>query len=158
MGIFKILKPSELTAVAGPEEDYGPIHFIGEGAAYFKGTSLCWVTLVAEYEDEGWLSLELSCDGPHPQHWLGFEMDAIGLNELLGFEGTDEAKEEFLLQQGIAPGQRFRIEATYHSYQTWTDYGYEYDADTDWSVINIEPWTVDQIVEAWENYFAWRDQ
>lgn len=156
MGVFKIFKPSELVAIAGPEEDYGPRHFIGEGAAYFAGTTLCWVTLVVEYEDEGCLSLELACDGPHPNHWFAFEMDCGSLDDIFDFNGGDETREELLFRMGIAPGQRFRIAATYHTGKYWTDCGYEYDAEVDWEVINIEPWTVDQTLAAWQRYLDWK--
>lgn len=158
--LFKLIAQSEVHCLDPLSVEQ---FFVGDGAAYFVDTTLCWVTLTSAYEDWGHLSLDLACDGPHPDHWFAYEMDCVGLNDMLGFpvfygeDGDDVFRERWMFEQGVAPGQRFRIAATYDSFVTDTAYGREYDSEIDFVVIAIDTWTNAESTDAWDEYFKWKN-
>jgi hypothetical protein len=140
------------------EQDFGPESFIGKGAAYFADTSLCWFTVSIEYrveDDELYFSLD--CDGPHPGHWLSCELDNTSLAEMLVGHNTayEDHKEtiDWMMREGIAPGQMFMIEAWYNCYQ---DHWGDWDCEVDYRIMDREPMTAKQSVEAWLTYFQER--
>ncbi len=151
----------EITPIDPPEPspfDGYPVNFTAPGCAYFAGTTKCWFTAVTEY-DQDELYLTLACDPPHPErHWLSYVMDTSGLDSALGLDFYNEefmygGMTEWLMRNGIAPEQRFIVEATFSSSR---DYWGEYDEDVDWHVKDIEPWSPERVLEAWERYFMWR--
>lgn len=151
-----------MTKISAAEDVYcskqPPGPFVGEDCVYFRDTTLCWVTMVVEYEDWGCLTLDIDGEGPPGDHWLEFETSVVGLDEVVGFTASfygsddDRCREAWMLDLGVAPGQRFRLVMMYGS---WRDYWGEYDSEVCWDLIWVEPWTPQQCAEAWEAYFAW---
>jgi len=117
------------------------------------GNSWCMVRLVAaESWEWGSLTLEIDGEGAPPQHWLGYELDALGnLDGVLGMNtcpfGLISELETFLLQKGISPGQAFWVEMSYSCSQ---DYWGEWDSEVVWHVVGMEPRTAEQSASAWE--------
>jgi hypothetical protein len=66
---------------------------------------------------------------------------------------VDEPEAKWLLQHGIAPGQSFCVrfsnprDEEYH-----TDCGHEYDFKYDWELVEIEPWSTERALAAWETW------
>jgi len=103
---------------------------------------------------------DLESHGPPVNHWLYHEIESVGLlDALLGyqycFSGTPkEAVVKQMLELGVAPEQPFLVYATYWATKHWTDYGWEYDAGIDWSIIHIEPWSTEKILISWESVLS----
>lgn len=123
---------------------------VGCGAVYFPNTTFSWVTLVVNWDGEA-LELELACDAPPCQHWFEFEMEQVGLRDILGappgFHPLDMIS--WMMSLGIAPGIPFMVEMEYRTYR---DYWGEYDCAVDWKLmardVNLaEHW------KAWLDYF-----
>lgn len=123
---------------------------VGDGALYDSLSCTILVTTTEEW-DWGQLTFELDCEGPPDNHWLAYEFDTCGnLGDILGASTGDEV-ERFLLENGIAPFQRFylHISASYYK-----DYWGEYDSEFDYEVLNIEPWDTNRICTEWEAFWA----
>ena len=124
--------------------------WVTDGALYERHACTVLMTTTEEWE-WGSLALELDCDGPPANHWLSYELDAMGeIGEILGIATGDET-DRFLLENGIAPFQRFymRITARYSR-----DYWGEYDTDIEGWVLSVEPWEINRICTEWEAYWA----
>ena len=110
--------------------------------------------LVSAREDWGWVTLTLEIDGhgPTPKSALACELDAIGpIEEVLDIRDV----ETFLLQQGIAPGQPFWLWVNIEYYQSGWEYP-EWDADVDYAVTSVVPWSRERAAEAWEAFYGRR--
>ena len=175
-GIFQLAKPEVFTPILndGREEARkGPMFFIGDGCAYFDCSySRCgpysdtrwlkaWVTIALELdgsEEDGYgLCLEWHCTPPHPDHFLQYIEDGAGslailewMNENYSCLIGEDDTERILLEKGIAPGQRFIAEIMFNSSR---DYWGEYDETLHGRVMDIEPWTPEQVLSAWEDYY-----
>jgi hypothetical protein len=115
-----------------------------------------WVT--TEYNDGELLLVVLSLF-PYPyhlsksvnQHGIEWEIENSGIEDFFGIDnyyGVTLA--DFLLQEGIAPEQPFRVMARV----SWTGDGVweEIECYKDIEVIGKETWTIEQILEAWDNW------
>lgn len=132
------------------EEPKFKLPCIGEGALYEKNTCTVLMTTTEDWE-WGQLSLELDCDGPPANHWLSYELDAMGqIGDILDIvQGNDV--DRFLLENGIAPFQRFYMRISAHYSR---DYWGECDSDIEGWVLNIEPWDDVRIATEWEAFIA----
>lgn len=78
--------------------------------------------------------------------WLSFELGENGVECLLD---ADEDRLAWLLQQGLAPGQPFRVRILPPVYTR--DYWGEYDCQLgDWVILERAPWTAAEHLRAWE--------
>lgn len=170
-GILRPMEPEDEGFFHDPRKDV-PHTYIGNGCAYFdhsyrRGTFSAfgglwwlkaWVTayiyLDGDEEDGYQLYLDLDCDPPHIDHFVSYIMDMGGSLDLISWDGRyhrgEEETEAFLIEQGIAPGQRFLMEL---NFTTSRDYWGEYDETLDGRIMDIEPWTTSQVLEAWEEHF-----
>jgi hypothetical protein len=122
---------------------------VGDGALYEGHACTILVTTTEEWE-WGQLTLELDCEGPPDNHWLSYEFDTVGgLGDILDISG--DQVDMFLLENGIAPFQRFYLYITAHYYK---DYWGEYDSEIECEVLNVEPWDVNRVCTEWEAYWA----
>jgi len=133
-----------------PEPPHGK-YYIGAGAAYFNnwtssnrwGHGSAWVTVVIEPDEEtGEFGMDLDCDGPHPDHWLGYLLSMDTLNGVLGFIGGVDEQLKQMMEWGVAPGQRFIIELVFSAGR---DYWGEYDESLNWRVMDVEPWVPNRL-------------
>ena len=91
--------------------------------AHYGGDDCRVYVVVDDRDDPGVLSPHLDSTGPPANHWLSYEFDCVGEHDgALGFHEDDA--ERFLLENGIAPGQRFLVHLRYWSTR---DYWGEYD-------------------------------
>jgi len=163
-GLMTDFKCIEETLVRLGHHDDRPMYFVAKGCCYFPhyrrsqfklldldgGFNLAWVTLIFEDPDDGCYSLELACEPPYYSggdklHWLAYVMEQYSLAEYLALDDA-ESQVRFMLQEGIAPGQRFLVEMSFWSSR---DYWGEWDEGLDMRVMDREPWTEAQHVEAW---------
>jgi hypothetical protein len=91
---------------------------------------------------------EYQVTGPCP--WLQFELQEDSWGPLLGI-GYPLDEERWLLENGVAPGQPFKVRIEQpHYYKSWTDCGYEYDCDYgDWDIVERASWDRDRVMLAW---------
>jgi len=110
-----------------------------------------WMWLVAtESWEWGQLKLDLDCEPPPYNHWLSGEMDAVGdLDDILGVSEV-EGVEQFLLENGIAPGQPFFVQTAFWCHQ---DYWGEWDSGVEMEVVDIAKWDPERVAIAWEAFF-----
>ncbi len=161
--------PDYVAALAGPKD------FIGDGCVYFAhqkpeglaeylrvdGTGMgpwsrAWMTfslqLDGDDEDGYYYELEFECTPHHPESWVEW-VTQDGTRELLRWAGLSRGEddaERFMMENGIAPGQKFMAEILF---TTSRDYWGEYDEHIDGHIMDIEPWTTEQILEAWYHHF-----
>ena len=131
---------------SGESDENIPIDCIFvDGMTYNDGKQYYLLLSADEYDEWGVLSLKIEGAMPTPNSSLAFEIAAIGcIEEVLDIKNV----ETFLLQNGIAPGQRFwmRVSIKYfYSYLEW-------DADIDYTVTSIIPWSIERAATAWEAF------
>lgn len=87
-----------------------------------------------------------------PEHcgWLDYEMECRGLQALIG-DDDGTFWWEWMLHNGIAPGQEFWVKVQRVSYTTdyWGEHGVDYG---DWEITAREPMPEDRAGRLW---FAW---
>ena len=86
-----------------------------------------------------------------PMHNIGCELEAVGLEEILDIDIGIEALDKWLLENGIAPGQPFRIDLKV----TWRMAGWEYpeaESDYEWDIVGVEYWEPEQVTQAWHDW------
>ena len=97
---------------------------------------------------EGEIFIRCDFAGPIPP-WLAYQDE--GIHGLVRYEVKDF--EKFLLENGIAPGQPFRME---FRYSAGTDYSQSLFGEGweafDFAVVEVERWSAEKVLEAWENF------
>ena len=117
----------------------------------------CWIWCVGDECDE-WGALTISPDSDEPppgNHWLNYELDAVGtFEEAMGVDDV----ETMLLNEGVAPEQPFLLHLTFRSdYYPATPNGpAEYDTHVEWAVVAVEPWHTERIMLGWEAFWGRR--
>lgn len=149
MDLFKDIDPFEFFKPHDPNEH--PLPCVCDDALY--GNSDARVFVYADDSDElGVLQLNFDSTAPPWNHWLAHEMSNAGVPEAFGMACSDV--EEFLMSNGIAPGQRFLLHI-----RAWSsrDYWGEWDGGVEVEgVLWKEPWSDDRIACAWEALFGRR--
>jgi hypothetical protein len=120
---------------------------------------LCvWSSFPYPYPDEKAIEELKIC----PQHNIDIEIENSGLFELLngGYVPYDEFNvTNWLMANGLAPGQPFRVdaEAVYTSSYDYWGGGYEWDMDFEWEIVEKRPLTEDGLTpeQAW---LRWADE
>ncbi|MFI5113529.1 MAG: hypothetical protein ACHP7J_00190 [Terriglobales bacterium] len=83
-------------------------------------------------------------------HWLQYCLSHEPIYDWFGLSIDGKWRpsvQQWALENGIAPGQRFLCELSYwHSYDPWSN---EHDEGMYHEVVEIEPWPVDRILGAW---------
>ena len=84
--------------------------------------------------------------GPFPS-WLEYETEMDGWNSLLDINYST-TEETFLLQEGIAPGQPFKVRFKMPHYSK--DYYGEYDVSyRSCKIVEMQRWSQDKVLRAW---------
>lgn len=109
-----------------------------------------------------WFTIDYLCDPflepaedatdglEEPPDWWTHDVQEFGIDWSMNLD-TPEKFLLFLLKKGIAPGQPFLIEFTEpHHWKSWTDYGYEYDVDYNWKLVQIHPMGPADVLRRWE--------
>jgi len=89
-----------------------------------------------------------------PQHCLDWELDNIGCSELITGDYKSDSVARWLLENGIAPEQPFRIEFCFSCSKDY--YTGEVDTYSDIEIIEIEYWENKEIEDAWVRYLCER--
>jgi len=150
----KLINAEQFTPI---KQDRVPVKRIGD-AAYFTGSTLCWVWCVFELDEDELRAAIYSEDPPPEEHWLPWEIDGSGLDCVLGIEQWEHGKTsddilvEWLLTEGIAPCQPFLVAMSYKSFRHETYYGTEYDYEVYVDVMDIKPWPPELVLAAWEEH------
>jgi hypothetical protein len=122
-----------------------PAIAISSGAIYLYGVF---------HNDDGYLWFEILSDltDDHP---FQIELSEGGDENAFGCCRYSMASiEEWMIANGIAPEQEFLFSWKVHYFRSWTDGGYEYDADISCSIIWVEQWPVSRIADAWADSLA----
>jgi hypothetical protein len=146
---FVGIEQDEVEPAAPPEKTVYPV--VHEQSLYNRND--CRIKLVCDEEWEwGCLTIRMAddCDPAPHDHWLTYEQDAVGFPDTMGVDPGDRTV-QFMMQYGIAPGQPFWVDATYHCSQ---DYWGEWDSEVDWDVCGYEMWSLERVCTAWEAYLA----
>lgn len=167
-GMLLLDKPEPKTFTAIEFDDgrdrSGPKSFIDDGCVYFepvkKGWLRAWVTLslyIDGCDEEGYgFYLDWHCRSPHPDHWLSYIEEMSGELAILSWDSSgygvmcEDEVEHFMMGHGIAPGQRFVTEILFDCTR---DYWGEYDEYLEGRVMDVEPWSTEQTLSAWDDYF-----
>lgn len=91
--------------------------------------------------------------------WFVYDIRSLTLEEVIDpsseswQDNTLEAWARWALENGVAPFQPFLLSLPkpYYS-KSWTDCGYEYDAEYYHAVIDRVPFTPEQTLKQWERY------
>lgn len=88
--------------------------------------------------------------GGHCPPWYEWVDQELSDYLRVGHTGLEMAL--WLMSEGIAPGQPFKLGMTFASYGggLWVDY----DDELDFEVLCVEPWTDKQVAEAWSEWAA----
>lgn len=153
-------EPFDSIRPAPPDEERGesklPVRFISEDSAWFGTIGYVWI-VTESYDLPGDYGIDFHIDSEvpyHPEGWLPWEIEGAGLPMVITGEsgGAFFEYERWMLEHGIAPGQRFFVRLDLHAWKMETYYGTEYDYKIDMEVLQIEPWPEDRIAEAWINH------
>jgi|SRR6516164_48544 hypothetical protein len=107
-----------------------------------------------------WLRVDSVEDGPQRdevswigrrREWCDWVIDETGWAGILDVDTLSGGWLDFLLREGVAPGQLFyvRLHCTYYQ-----DYEGEWDMDVDWEVVARELWNEVEVWIAWETEFG----
>lgn len=142
---------------AEPPEKYEGARWGRQGSFYWS-PSKAWVTCRVSDDDElGELDVDLDCESPPNWSHLGYEIDNLGLGELLaGYLFKGDAVEQWALEQGLCPGQLFLLEIEIGYSGSWSDYEYDYDVEVHCRVLDRETKTADEVATAWEAFIGRR--
>lgn len=145
-----LIFPADFSPVASVQDDEPEGISPGEGVANLHWGSACrvWLEYLVMEPVEGepgretWIyAFENVGDGGYPA-WLDYELDAVGWKQILGIEsaileGDDDESLDWLLREGILPGQPFCVELTPHySTDYWTN---ECDIEIDVTIVGTKP-------------------
>ena len=157
--IFELEKLLRLEE-ADPPEPFSPLWrppkppsypVLARRALYGKGWARMWM-VVNEDDEWGELNLYQDCDGPPGGHWVEYRQEVDWGAAAWDFDPAD--LEQFLMTEGIAPGQPFYCHWQFNSY---TDYWGEYDEEVQLlDILDIESWDVDKVVAAWATFYFHR--
>ena len=117
---------TDLKSIQSTEDrQEGPRWFVSDGCRYDRHDAD--VTLrIDVYEGEK--TLELDCEGPHPDHWLGYALDADNLTRTLGFHCAEDL-ERFIAENSLVEGAPFAARLDWHFYR-----GDGWTTDDDWEI------------------------
>ena len=93
-----------------------------------------------------------------PQHTVDWEIENIGLAEFLdiypGYGCDEEWLPKWMMQEGLAPGQAFRIVAEVnmvgHTSMDWM--GTEWEVEADWKIVEKEYIEPAEALKRWQEY------
>ncbi len=132
-----------------PEPPSYPV--VARRAWYGGSWAKLWMVVV-DGDEWGELNLHMDCDGPPGGHWVEYRQEVDWGAPAWDFDRDD--LENFLLHEGIAPGQPFLASWSFYAHK---DYWGEYDEEVNLEeIIAIEPWSVDRVVAAWATLFFHR--
>jgi hypothetical protein len=92
-----------------------------------------------------------------PQHCVDIEIEDVGLEEFLDitqWPRNEEGLATWLMQEGLAPGQAFRLmaEVNYTSTTSMEWIGVEYDMEVDWEIVDREYIEPEEAARRWKAY------
>ena len=159
-GLFQTIQPMPETEAEREYREWFegyPLYFIAGDTAVFKDgkVTTMWAHCIFDVDGD---DVDVSMLGPPPHHHGAFCWNESTWGEMLECDGYEETGLQWMLRQGIAPGQRVWIEV---NVEVHGGGGYLYNGDWDdpewyWShkVMWIEPWTAAQVITAWEAYLG----
>lgn len=86
------------------------------------------------------------------QDWVAEAIQDVGWESVLdAYKGDEYAG--WLIENGIAPGQPFRVEISPSILKSYDgDYGYDYDLEMDAEVIAVARWSPERVRAAWDRW------
>ena len=93
-----------------------------------------------------------------PEHNIMLEVNAIGWEDIFDVDGCSsiEGLAKWLLTEGIAPGQPFRVDMTV-TYSRGSRWDTEPETNYEWDIIELEYWEPERVMRAWEDWMQeWR--
>lgn len=145
---------------ADPPEPFSPLwrypkppsYPVVANRAWYGGSWVkCWMVVDEDWE-WGELQLSMDCGGPPGGHWVEYRQEIDSGAAAWDFDPQD--LEQFLMEEGIAPGQPFYAHWTFHAHR---DYWGEYDEEVALQeILAVEPWDVDKVVAAWATLYFHR--
>jgi hypothetical protein len=114
------------------------------GYDHHTDTVYLYAAMDAGDGEELWLSIESYIpDGHDIEH----QRDIDGDDAILGLSCETS---QWMLENGIAPGQVFLMTWSICYSKFWTDSGWEYDSEVSIAIIWVEPWSPERSAEAWQ--------
>lgn len=88
--------------------------------------------------------------GPPQGHWLEYRLNCDVFHDAVD-GGDPRDVEQWMLQNGLAPGQPFCVELRFSAWRSNTPDGDDYDEEVSWGeVVDRERWSAERTLDAWE--------
>ena len=144
---------------APPSDESYPFYFVDGYTWVFrdpdeKGMDIAWLYCCFDLDGDETFDIEMQGPSPHWKNSIGHEVNESGWESVLGADGSGcPTPLYWMLQKGIAPGQCAWIEVGVEYYICSYEYN-EWDVGYFHHVMNVDPWTPEQSLKAWDAYLA----
>lgn len=117
-----------------------------------------WVKLKSDGDMFYLKELDVEQLGQNYPKWWTHDIMENGLDFATGLIIAED-QIEFMMMYAIAPSQPFLLEFRYPTYnQYWTDWGYEYDAEYHWDVVQVKPISTRRAEALWASFLTRRKE